>query len=81
MTKRPKRSRTEQWQVIIITITILLILGFGNVIEFLNNIKNTKFFEFLNVFPSNWFNLFILLFLIYVLFENKKFAEKLAGKI
>ena len=81
MTKRPKRSRTEQWQVIIITITILLILGFGNVIEFLNNIKNTKFFGFLNVFPSDWLNLFILLFLIYVLFENKKFAEKLAGKI
>jgi len=76
-----KRSRTEQWQIVIITIMVLLILGFNNVIAFFENLKQTQFFSFLNLLPQKWFYLFVLLTLIFILFENKRFAEKLAGKL
>lgn len=76
-----KRSRTEQWQVIIITIVVLLILGFNNVVAFFENLRQTQFFSFLELLPQKWFYLFVLLALIFILFENKRIAEKLAGKL
>jgi len=76
-----KRSKSEQWQMVVVTILVLLILGFNNVIDFFTKLKQAHFFGFLNAIPSDWFNLFVLLLLIYILFENRKVAEKLAGVI
>lgn len=74
-----KRSRIEQVQIVVAVSLVLLILGFGNVIAFLDYLGQTKGFEFLAGFPSDWRNLLVLMALVYLLFEHKKVAERIAG--
>lgn len=67
--------------MILITSSIILILAFNNVANFLEHISQTTALGFLKSIPIDWVYLGVFLFLVYVLFENKKIAKKLAGAL
>jgi len=77
-----KKNKVEQIKVIILVSTILLILGFGNVITFINYLSQTYGFEFIyDLIPEKYLYMIIFLGLIYVLYEHPKIAEKIVGKL